>query len=573
MRSHEDLKGLLHRLDGRGYKAYKDIEGTYQFPDFTLAIDHVQGDPFAEPSRFRVILPQRVSELPATALSNKCREIALRDFLTRRFDEALKARTDSVWGSGKSGVIFVDAPGQEILERSSAFVDRENVEVRFKVGLPARGRTIMGIGARRMIVDELPEIVRSSLHYKNLDARELARHVEVSEDQDAMRASLKEMGLVAFVADGSVLPRRSGVDDRPLREGRVVAFESPTSLRVTLETPNGGPVTGMALREGVTVVVGGGFHGKSTLLRALELGVYNHVPGDGRERVVARADAFKIRAEDGRSVVNVDISPFIGDLPYGRSTREFSTENASGSTSQAANIVEALEMGSRLLLIDEDTSATNFMIRDARMQRLVAGDKEPIRPLVDLARPMYEESGISMVVVMGGSGDYLDIADTVIMMDSYYPRDATEEARSVALDLPSQREVAHSGGPGVAAGRLFDPTSLDAARGGRGREKVAAKGLRHILFGRRDIDLSAVEQLVDQSQTRAVGDALIYLRENHMRRGSVPLAGLLDALDEALDRRGLDVLMSGRFGDRARPRRFEVAAALNRLRGVRVGRG
>jgi predicted ABC-class ATPase len=300
----------------------------------------------------------------------------------------------------------------------------------------------------------------------------------------------------------------------------------------------------------------------------LELGVYGHIPGDGRERVVAREDAVKIRAEDGRSVERVDISPFIGDLPYGRSTAAFSTENASGSTSQAANIMEALESGSKMLLIDEDTSATNFMIRDARMQRLVAADKEPIRPLVDLAMPMYKELGVSTVIVMGGSGDYLDVAGNVVMMDSYYPKDVSAEARDVVSDLPSLREPSADAWPGAGAGRVFDPRSLDASRGRR--EKVAAKGVGTILFGRRAIDLSAVEQLADQSQTRAIGDALIYLRDNCMEPPGLALSGMLDELDRLLDEAGLDAIMRGKFGDRARPRRYEVSAALNRLRGVKT---
>lgn len=570
MRTSEDLRKLLLRLDGRGYKAYKDIEGQYDFKQVDLFIDHVQGDPFADPSRLRVTVPQEIAGLPRSTFSNRSRGIALRDYLARSFDSALKSGPGPVCGTGKSGVMYIDAPGQEILERSAIFLDDQKVEARFKVGLPARGRTIMGMAAVRMLVETLPGVVSRALCYANLDTKRLTRHIEMSEDQDAMRTSLRGKGLVAFIADGSVLPRRSGIDERPLAVGRVVKFESPATLRATLDAPNGGRITGMGIPEGVTLVVGGGFHGKSTLLHALEVGVYNHIPGDGRELVVTREDAVKIRAEDGRSAVNVDISPFIGDLPYGRSTREFSTENASGSTSQAANIIEAMESGSRLLLIDEDTSATNFMIRDARMQRLVAADKEPITPLVDLAGPLCKEHGVSTVIVMGGSGDYLDIADPVVMMDSYYPKDVTETARGVASDLPSVRDAVGAGWPRSAGGRLFDPSSLDAARGRR--EKVSAKGLGSILFGRRSIDLSAVEQLVDESQTRAIGDALIHLRENYMKGGGVSLATMLDSLEDLLDRRGLDAIMRSRFGDRARPRRHEVAAALNRLRGVRVSR-
>lgn len=569
MKNSEDLRKTLLRIDGRGYKAYKDIEGTYSFGSFDLAVDHVQGDPFAEPSRLRLTVPQSAAAFPKATFENRSREIALRDYIARSFDRALRKRAGSVSGTGKSGAVYIDAPGQEVLERSAAFVTAERVEARFKAGLPARGRTIMGRAAVRMLLEDLPEIVRLSLFYKNLDEGDLARHIRSVEDQDAIRRELRSMGLVAFVADGSLLPRRSGVDDRPLEGGAAVQFKSPPSLAVQIHAPNAGPLTGMGIPEGVTLIVGGGFHGKSTLLRALERAVYSHVPGDGRERVAAREDAVKIRSEDGRSVEKVDISPFIGDLPYGRSTVAFSTENASGSTSQAANIMEALESGSKLLLIDEDTSATNFMIRDARMQRLVAAEKEPIRPLVDLAAPMYSELGVSTVIVMGGSGDYLDIADTVIMMDSYYPKNVTGRAREVAAALPSNRKTQAKGWPTVRAGRSFDPSSMSATRGRR--EKVAAKGIGTILFGRRTIDVSAVEQIVDQSQTRAIGDALVYLRERCMRKGSAVLPDMLDELERVMDGEGLDAMMRTRFGDRARPRRYEVSAALNRLRGISAG--
>jgi predicted ABC-class ATPase len=566
MPSSEDLRRTLHRIDGRGYKAYKDIEGTYGFDGFDLMVDHVQGDPFADPSRIRVSVPQDRAAFPNSTFEGRSRRIALEDYLARCFDRALRRAPREASGAGSSGSVFIDAPGQEILERSAVCVDETTVEARFKAGLPARGRTIMGRAAARMLVEMLPKIVSTSLVYKNLDDRELKRHVESAEDQETIRGALRERGLVAFVADGSVLPRRSGVDDRPLEEKAAVRFESPRSLSVSFDAPNAGTLTGMGVPEGVTLIVGGGFHGKSTLLRALELGVYSHVPGDGRERVVGRDDAVKIRAEDGRSVERVDISPFIGDLPYGRSTVEFSTENASGSTSQAANIMESLESGSKLLLIDEDTSATNFMIRDARMQRLVAADKEPIRPLVDLARVMYGELGVSTVIVMGGSGDYLDVADTVIMMDSYRPKDVTTEARRVASDLPSKREESSGVWPQTRKGRSFDPRSMDASRGRR--EKVSAKGIGTILFGRRTIDISAVEQIVDQGQTRAIGDALIYLRDNCLGREGKALPGALEELDRLLDKSGLDAIMRAKFGDRARPRRYEVAAALCRLRGI-----
>ena len=189
----------------------------------------------------------------------------------------------------------------------------------------------------------------------------------------------------------------------------------------------------------LTLIVGGGYHGKSTLLQAIERGVYNHIYGDGREWVVTDPTAVKIRAEDGRRIENVDISSFIHNPPLNKNTEEFSTENASGSTSQAANIVEAVEAGTQLILFDEDTSATNFMIRDERMQRLVSNEKEPITPFIDRVRELYEDHNISTIMVMGGSGDYFEVADTVIMMDNYLPEDVTMDAKKIKEELPINR--------------------------------------------------------------------------------------------------------------------------------------
>jgi predicted ABC-class ATPase len=378
MVSAEELRRILLKIDGRGYKAYGDIKGIYQYGEFVLLIDHVQGDPFATPSRFRVRIGRDKAGFPESTYSNKSREVALRDFLTRRFAEASRRFCRGRRGTGKGGVIVIDRPDQEILERTSVLVDGGLIEARFRVGLPAFGRTIAGKIAETMLFKELPEIVRASLSYHLFDEKLLFRHIETSEDADELRKGLKSRGLIGFVADGAVLPRASGVDSRPLGKGRVVPFESPDTLRVEIMLPNRGKITGMGVSRGVTLIVGGGYHGKSTLLRAIELGIYNHVPGDGRELVVSDPSTMKIRAEDGRRIEKVDISPFINNLPFGRDTGAFSTEDASGSTSQAANIIEAVEVGAEVLVMDEDTSATNFMIRDHRMQELVSKDKEPI---------------------------------------------------------------------------------------------------------------------------------------------------------------------------------------------------
>jgi len=565
------LFDTLRRIDGREYKAYRDVRGVFRFDGYTLYIDSVQGDPFAAPSRVRIVADASFCRIPEEFYSNRSREIALRDFLTRSFARAIRKFCRGRRGSGKSGVVSIDTPGQEILERTSCLIREGSVEVRFRVGLPAAGRRILGREAIDIFFKELPAVVEASLRYSSLDASALKRHVEVNEDQDYLRAQLTSLGLVAFVADGSVLPRRSGVDDRPMvaSNGRkVVSFRSPDSLRVRVTLPNSGDVSGMGIPEGVTLIVGGGFHGKSTLLRALERGIYNHIPGDGREFVVTREDAVKIRSEDGRSIVCVDIRPFINNLPFGTDTSCFTTENASGSTSQAANIVEALEIGSRLLLMDEDTSATNFMIRDERMQELVAKEKEPITPFLDRVRQLYTECGVSTVIVMGGSGDYFDVADNVIMMDCYLPYDVSERVKDIVSRMHSGRKVEVEGKFGEITSRVPLRESFDPSRGKR-EVKIDAKGLKSILFGRLSIDLSAVEQIVDISQTRAIGDIIHYYSLHHAGK-EYPLREGLERVMKEINEKGMDILSPYKEGDYAACRIYEVASAVNRMRSLKV---
>ena len=567
MQSKENLRNALQRIDGRGYKAYKDIEGVFDFREYVLYVDHVQGDPFASPSRIRVRVRQDRAEFPQKTFKNKSREIGLRDYLARTFSDATEKFCRGNRGTGNSGLISIDRPGQEILERTSVFITDDIVEARFLMGLPAFGRRIAGRQAEDMFFEELPRIVESSLLYKNLNKEELQRHVETAEDTDVLRNQLEQMNLVAFVADGAVLPRASGVDPRPLSQGKVVPFESPESLRVQVELPNRGSLSGMGIPRGVTLIVGGGYHGKSTLLRALENGIYNHVPGDGREFVVTDPQAVKIRAEDGRRIEKVNISPFISNLPFGQETRAFSTDDASGSTSQAANTVEALEIGARALLIDEDTSATNFMIRDHRMQELVSKEKEPITPFIDKIRHLHRDLDVSTVLVIGGSGDYFDVADHVICMIEYKPYDFTAEAQSIADKYRAERKREGGEHFGMITHRIPRSRSFDPRKGKR-MVKISAKGLNAILFGRYHIDLSAVEQLVDPSQTKAVGEAILFVMK-HID-GRMTLKDLVDLVSVEIDKKGLDILSPGPVGDLAQFRGLELAAAINRLRTLSV---
>ncbi len=512
------LHRLLLELSGRGYGAYKALKGTYQFPGFVLHIDHVQADPFAPPSRLRVRVPPQEAGLPPSSYASRPRRIGLENYLAYTLSRKARRWTERR-GSGKSGLFLVHGPGQEMLPLSAVSVEDDGtVEARFFVGLPAAGRRVLATEAWEMLGEVLPRLISESLFFKNLNQKELWAFVETYEDAEALRQELDKLGLVAFVAEGALLPRASGVDPRPA-EG-AVPFSVPPELSVEVELPNRGRIRGMGIPQGVTLIVGGGFHGKSTLLRALELGVYNHRPGDGRELVVSLYETVKIRAEDGRSVSRVDISAFINNLPFDQSTQEFSTPCASGSTSQAANIMEALELGARVLLIDEDTSATNFMIRDARMQALIAKEKEPITPFLDRVRELYRRFGVSTVLVTGGAGDYLEVADTVIAMDHFQPQEVTPKAREVVKRYPSQRR------PEVPFPWVRIPRREIVSLGLKD-SKLKVWGREALSLSREKIDLSAVEQLVSSDQVRTLGLILARLWEDF--KGPLLLAAVLKA--------------------------------------------
>ncbi|MEE9608092.1 MAG: ABC-ATPase domain-containing protein [Myxococcota bacterium] len=581
MSSAEDLRRILGRIDGRGYKAYRDIKGSFEFGAYSLHIDHVQGDPFASPSKLRVRVAQSRARLPAALFEGRVRRVAFADFLARRAGEAVQREHPARSGTGKSGLVLVDAGGQEVLERTAIALTPEWVELRLQAGLPAAGRRVLGRQAEALLCETLPRIAERALFWDALPQDEARHFVECVENQEHVRGQLDALGLVAFVGDCAILPRESGASDRPMRAGDAVPFQSPESLRVSIPLPNpieshAGPlqaVSGMGVPVGVTLVVGGGYHGKSTLLRALERCVYPHVPGDGREWVVSASDLVKIRAEDGRRVEQVDISAFISNLPQGRSTSAFSSDDASGSTSQAANIVEAVELGASGLLLDEDTSATNFMLRDARMQALVHKQHEPITPFLERVRELYDTLGVSTVLVMGGCGDYFDVADTVIMLREFRPLHATQEAKRIAAEQRSARRVEAAAPLQATAQRIPLAESFDPSRGRR-EVKIDAVALDRVQFGREAIDLRCAEQLVDLSQTRAVGSA-IHLATERFMDGRATLREVIERLEAHFDERGLDELdpfhRPGQHpGNFARPRRFEIAAAINRLRTVRM---
>jgi predicted ABC-class ATPase len=558
------LGATLDRIDRKGYGAYRDLSGTHDLGHFVLFMDRVQRDPFAPPSLIRI--RTKVNPFDPTLFGNSVRRVAFEDFLTRSVEREIRRVVRGNRGSGGSGRVEIQQASQVVLPRTSMVVEPGYVEARMAVGLPARGRSVDASAARTVLLEELPEVVRRGLDPApegGVDVERAKLHVESVEDADHLRGLLPGLGLVAFVADGAVLPRESGASDRPLREG-AVRFGSPEEHRVEVELPNEGVISGMGVAEGVTLVVGGGFHGKSTLLSALSWGVYDHVPGDGRELVVTRGDAVKVRAEDGRSVSGVDISAMIGDLPGGRSTKVFSTPNASGSTSQAANIAEAIEVGTSLLLVDEDTSATNFMIRDERMRELVR--REPISPFIDLVRPLHRSLGVSTVVVVGGVGDYLDVADRVILLEDYAPSDATPRSREVTKRFPLRAPLTERA-VRPPRERAIDTSSINLRRGKR--QTARGRGLHTIELGRERVDLSYLEQLAEAGQTEAVARIIReWATAGEVRRVGELVREALDSVSE----KGLDSLGNyrGHPGEMSLPRAQEVAAATNRVRPLRA---
>lgn len=566
MKQSTELAQLLKSLDGQKYGAYKRLKGEYQFKQFRLAIDHAQVDPYAPPSKMRVIINRETANIPNDLLDSKNKEIAVSDFLTRTFRESIESYKRNDQYSKSVRTIFIDHCGQEILERTAVVINKHDIEVRLEIGLPAAGRKILGKVAAHILIDTLPKIVADALLYQNMNQAELKNQVTLMLDQVFIREELERRQLVSFVANGAVLPRQSGVSDKPLSDA--VAFHSPESVEITMTLPSGETISGMGIPKGITLIVGGGFHGKSTILEALERGVYNHIDNDGREYVITAHDAMKIRAEDGRHIEKVNISPFINNLPGNKDTHQFSTENASGSTSQATNVMEALEADTSLLLIDEDTSATNFMIRDSRMQQLIAPEKEPITPFASKVKPLYEDYGVSTILIVGGSGDYFEAADHVLMMDEYVLKDVTENAKSIAASDESDRQMTIEGHFGDIPNR----TPLKSSFSKKGKEnRFKVKGKDTILYGKERIEISGLEQLVDHSQTQCLAEMLDYYQQ-HLLNEQDTLFEATNKLYDVIEKRGLDAISSfkGHPGNLALPRKQEFCATLNRYRGLKV---
>lgn len=580
MKNSEELRQQLRSINRKSYPAYKGLKGLYHFGNYILSIDHVQGDPFASPSHVSIQISHRDAGFPVEYYKDTLTGTTLCDYLTRQFEKQVSQYSFRAKGSGKSGLLTVSHCGQEILSRTACEITEKGITARFFVGFPANGRTINATELEKIFFDFLPVCIQKSFFYSSLNAKELQNYIELAEDQEFIRQTLPAKNLCAFIADGSILPRESGISSRPMKAS--VPFTSPDSLRISINLPHKGKITGMGIPKGITLIVGGGYHGKSTLLNALELGVYNHIPGDGREYVITDATAVKLRSEDGRFIKDVDISMFINDLPNKKDTHCFSTLDASGSTSQAAGIVESMEAGSHLFLLDEDTSATNFMVRDTFMQQVIQREKEPITPFLERAEDLYKKAGISTILVAGSSGAFFHIADTIIQMDNYVPKDITASVKKLCSQYPlpavsvTDFQLPHShrimSRPAESSKRLIHNSRGNHSDSGAAkpeRLKTRISGTDGFSLGRQEIDLRYTEQLIDAEQTAALGLLLKYAVE-HLADGRRTLPEIVQFLWKNLSLHGLSFFTENQkiSCGYATPRIQEIYACLNRYRGL-----
>ena len=553
----------IRALNGKNYGLYKSLaEKSWDFGDFVLEFLHVQGDPFAPASR--VLLKASLQKLGYTPVwgSSFERRLALSDFLLRRLSAVVQERFPE-----KNAPVAIENPGPEMLVRNSLWVDNGDLRVCLQVRLPGEGRKIESEAAAEILTMVLPDLVSASLYNDSARAGQLEMHYSVLAERKEILEQLDGRGLSAFVPDGAVLPRASGLSEAPLKDA--VPFVAPPEMAVTLEVC-GREIRGMGISRGVTVITGGAFHGKSTLLQALTRSVFPHVPGDGREGIVVDETALRVGVEDGRSVRATDLSIFVRDLPGGVSTKDFTTLSASGSTSEAANLLEAIEAGSRTFLIDEDSSAVNFLIRDIRVRKLLGDDREPLIPLTDRIREIAQ-AGYSFILVAGACGDYLDLADNIIIMANY----KAECAKSTKLveSAKAESSEANFAPPAPRAFAAYMQPLQKSVRPASAVErqvKVKLSGDSLLQIGFLVADTSRLNTLVDKSQRLGAGFLLLNLLQNaasnadSMASDSVSEAA--GKLCENIRNVGFRNLPQGLSREMSLPREVDIACAAFRLR-------
>ncbi len=567
MRDKREFYNMLMDIEGKDSSEYARLVGDFDFSRFVLKISQVPAESSTSPALFIVRVPQIIAGFPPHYFDTPVRRTALEDFLTRKVADQI----DTLAQYNEEGIsrrhLSVAMPGQKILPRTSMLVTEEYVEARIYVMLPQRDGRVDGERVRDIFFEELASVVNASLVYCNLDERELTAFVNSMEDADQIRQTLSMRGLLGFVADGSMLARM-GNTDFPDYEA-VTPLRVDSDIQVEMEVPNGGTIKGLGIPAGLTLILGDSYSGRIDLMKALAAGIYNHIPGDGRELAVTVPDAVSVAAEPGRSVQKVDVSLFIKEMEAGSQPAEFSTAEAEPSASQAAGVMEALEIGARAFLFDESTSAAAFLTRDTRLSSLMPEAERRIAPLAQRARHMVDDLGVSIVVAGAASvAEFIPVADTILRIDEYAVYDVTQAAK--ALD-PAQFQIEEDPNPPDFAqerNRWVVPSSIDSSKG-TDDQHIVAESIELLRFGRGLINLQNITQMADKHQTATIGLILYYARLRYMDE-SRPLREVMDLIDRDLGTEGLEVLSRDLRGDLARPRRYEIAAALNRLSSLRV---
>ena len=569
MRDKKEFFGLLKELNGQSIENYQQIAGDYDFTRYVIKCHpfRVNG-PDIQPM-FSIRVPQTISEIPEVLFESAIRRTALEDYLLRGFSsEVDQLASFDVHGVAKRNII-VSSPEQKILPRNTILVTGEYVELRVGIQLPLQqlmiddtiSYVIDGTRMQEILFDELMESVVNSLLYCNMDSQAVESFVQSMDDADVLRQHLSASGQVAFIADGSLLDRADH-SDLPDYE-HAVSFQVSEDVVASVETPFSGAVNGLVVPSGLTVIIGEADSGRIDLMDAISQGIYNHVGGDGREHCVTVPDAVEIISEPGRSVQNVDISAFY----YKDTTKQnYSADWADSFDSQASSVVEALEAGARVLLVDEQTSCPTFFGTDSRLSSL-SGISSHIS-LAARARQMVDELGVSIIV--GGSNliaEYVPIADTVLHVSGSKVMDISSSIKELDIGVaPVAPNVTLS--PLLSRLRWIMPSSIDPSIG---RDdvfvEVSEEGL--IQFGRTIMDADDITQLVSDDQLRAVGLTFYYLKLRYVDEG-YSLREILDLVDRDISNEGLNALARDFCGNLARPRRYEIAALLNRLPTFRI---
>ncbi len=576
------LKSLLYSISDEPYKKIQKLTGSFKFSDYVFEFIKIQGSPGANPGSIATVkVSIEAGELPNQFLVSSQSRLAVADFMIRRFKQGIDQFAKQNRGKDGSGSFYTIELNQKMLERDSVLFSKNYIELRFIFSLPAKGTGGGLFDAEQawlMFKQELKAIVKYSLFYKEYDQATrilLNQFVDIQKKRQEIKHYMQLNSLCVFINNGALLPRQSGIDDRPATAIEMQNFQSPKTLQVDIPLSGNQIIQGMAIKEGITCITGGGYHGKSTLLQAILAGVYAHIPGDGREFIVTREDAVFIRAEEGRSIRNVDISPFIGQLPNGITTQQFSSDNASGSTSQAASIVETIESGSRFLLFDEDSCATNFLVRDELVKKVLSSTNEPIKPLYSMVRSMWKKHGISIIFVTGGLGVFLQKADTCLLMDNYQCKDITAKVRKELGEIAEEKEMQLD----FSTHRQLSVDNFNPSYTNHRLKKQIAKRIknlrnapRQLEYGMDLINLEALPQIAEAPQLLSIGYCLLMLRKAMQEKANETqtIEYWLQWLYKQIEQKGLSSLQPDYPGTLSLPRKYEVAAAINRIRTLRV---